>query len=126
MTGKELRELDAFIAEHVMGYEWWLFHGKPPSKDKWCTLCKPGTWQPGQGGLHVDYPHKDDEKDFGCVPRYTTDPAEAFLVLDLCQQKTSVIISRNRVWEQKIGGKSAEAETLALAICLFARKVLEK
>jgi hypothetical protein len=139
MNEKEMRELDAWIAEHVMGWKWFAF---PPVTDgtrKWTILLKTSSWQRRQGGKQVSAPHKNDEIDIGSVPQYTTDPAAAMEVLRKIGEEMG-----GRTYGLRIHGPSAEfkvhfwtvtddefdveanAPTLELAICLFAKQLFSK
>ena len=90
MSEKQLRKLDAWIAEHVFGFD----------------MAKTSV---------------DD------IEHYTTDPAEAMQVLE------ELLILHNgepfEIWRGGSGmwhlGKS-KAETLPLAICLFAKELFAK
>ena len=104
MSVTEQRELDAWIAERVMG---WI----PTFKD-----CGKSP-----SGCETLFPH------------YTTDPAAAMEVLKKCAEKCSLagmefVIVRGfdwRVCAEPQRGISTFAETLELAICKFAKKLWE-
>lgn len=61
------------------------------------------------------------------VPNYTTDPAAAMDVLKKIRDEGVVVAIHGNILSQ-IGGKrlEVEAETLELAICLFAKKLFSK
>ena len=124
MTDKELRELDAWIAEHVMG---------------WITECH-------EDRVLFFPPDLDTEKkrrkwSYGIsINRYTTDPAAAMMVLEKCimylsDKFGSVDLDHHGKFEiaAMMRGEYAadtendvDAETLPLAICLFAKKLFSK
>lgn len=112
-----MRELDAWVAENVM--EW--------------TNIEP---HPNCGFLG-DCPTGSKSR---CAVSYlTTDPAAAFAVLEKCGDKASmtvvkgettgewyVIADRSETYPMPNGElPNAKAETLALAVCLFARKLYD-
>ncbi len=114
MTPTELRELDAWIAEHVMGWK---------------------ISQAGNSG-------KNQSGQWKSIPIYTTDPAAALEVLKKCYEKIwsdnpiitkcqhfKIEIWNNGLWVVQQSEKietSIESETLELAICLFAKKLFSK
>lgn len=118
MTDKEKRELDAWIAEHVFGWDLdsanfpsgydVAFCGYPPDSKRWRGIALP----------HV-------------VPHYTTDPAAIMEVLKKCADVTNVELSfwnvtrRWSVGSQSLDGPE-KADTLELAICQFAKRLFEK
>ena len=117
MTTQELREMDAWIAEHVMGLTVTVKESK--------TL--PGIMTVGQtrGGI-----------DLG-LPNYTTDPAAAMEVLQKCAEKIRDTELAVEVYAptrsepswfvlDSEGSISGIAPTLPLAICLFARELFKE
>lgn len=103
MTPTELRELDAWIAEHVLGYTYSNHN-----------LCCKKTGRFIQAGL----------------PYYSSDPAAAMEVLKKC---IAVIEDVHFGWhlERRCyfvwgDGEKEFAETLELSICLFAKKLFTK
>lgn len=126
MNEKQLRELDSWIAEHAMGWRDFKvgiygagaperepsIHGTPPTR-------KSGVFS---------------------VPNYTTDRAAAMAVLEKCSafdQKVKVCIQQDspsdwRVcrlyWQdyRPIEDWYSHAETLPLAICIFAKKLFSE
>lgn len=104
MREKKLRELDAFIAEHVMGW-------KHSSSDFY-------QWKTERGNEYdpVTNPFSP-----------TTDPAAAMAVLEKIVEETEAM--PDSIYIGKVGtefmvgldGVEAVAETLPLAIALFAR-----
>ena len=95
MSEKQLRELDAFIAEHVFGFD----------------MAETSV---------------DD------IERYTTDPAAAMLVLEKCCDKLEgfeITVWRGEKWHcglRKGNTVHQKADTLPLAICLFAKELFAK
>lgn len=119
MNTKELRELDAWIAEHVFGATRALDkgYGSGRSDDKLAHTIR-------------------FTKEVGWIscPNYTTDPAAAMMVLEKCCGKIGPgsdveICLRFGVWnvsEWRANKIEEEAGTLPLAICLFAKKLFQK
>ena len=126
-TEKELRELEAWIAEHVMGYEErQCYNGSQRIEGQTFWVCK---------GRQVVAPSFNGKHRF---PPFATDPAAAMQVLEKCAEMlrkdcNSVEILRNTtgwavcsLYRDGFGHEehdTVEAETLPLAICLFARKL---
>ena len=112
MTTDEMRELDAWIAENVMGETL----GKKPPVD--------------------DVVYEDSERKFvkGLLKRYTTDPASAMEVLKKCVEKFPVEIyignfdkGRCRIkTDYDFDMTGGQADTLELAISLFAKNLFTK
>ena len=116
---KELRDLDLWIAEHVMAYT----RGHPGG-------CAKEYWQPP--------PYKFGVIPVEKVPKFTTNPADAMAVLEKCAEKCTVTIecakNASGDWQAMVsrlnqeGRKTVEdfckvADTLPLAICLFSKKI---
>lgn len=98
MNEKEMRELDAWIAEHVMGLSMEEQFGNPDNPIR-------GTITP---------------------PNYTTNPAAAMLVLEKCltmADELEIRLCYDCEYKVFDWSKAAKAETLPLAICLFAKKL---
>lgn len=125
MTTKELRALDAWIAEHVFGckvhhVESGVFGGVDYEDCIHCT------------GKHPDLRRWDGEKSYSWKP--TTDPAAAMEVLKKCAEKTDQmsIVECIGDWVVTHGDGNdpttpdGEGKTLELAICLFAQKLFSK
>ncbi len=107
MNEKELRELDAWIAEHVMGYE----------ND---VIYK-------QFYIHPDHPNGINKSD--C--KFSTDRAAALQVLEKCAEKLDDPDKFNPgIKITKCGDgwwfDSQKYETLPLGICMFAKKLFSK
>lgn len=111
MKTEQLQELDAWIAEHVMG---WV-------KSKECDY----GWITPVGKMKLE------------TENYTTDPAAAMEVLRKCAFKRDLIISctasewiiSDDLPETEIQDfvtNRVEAGTLELAICLFSKKLFSK
>lgn len=108
MSDQDKRELDAWIAEHVMGWkrgpQWgngngeWL-NGEIP-------VC---TWH--------------------TAPQFCTNPVAAMALLEKCAKKAvsiSIVPQSNGGWiiyAHGIDTNMVEADDLPLAICLFAKKL---
>lgn len=103
MNSTELRQLDAWIAENVMGFS---------------TLCKRMP-----DGKISDFIIGDGSR---FCP--TIDPAAAMEVLKKCARKSCPLIQHgaNEVYYISSMVAKSEAPTLELAICLFAKKLFEK
>lgn len=123
MSAEEKRELDAWIAEHVMGHRRRNRNGRDemefPLDDGTTKWIGPSLW-----------------------PNYTTNDADAMAVLKVCAKKrtahwdkycpdvTLSISSPRPEWDNKWiimsdaeGTITAEADTLPEAICLFSKKL---
>lgn len=139
MSEKELRELDAWIAEHVFNYVWardtaWIRSDFPRGsmfrKGTKCLVekvCKELSWSKLTGGeaFAPDRYHH--------VPHYSTNAAAAMMVLEKCLSKVrDLTMAEYEDLESfngyRVYGRSGEAiaETLPLAICLFAKKLFCK
>lgn len=150
MNDKEMRELDAWVAEHVMGL--------PPcyvviKRGLFYRLGDRGyTSKMSEAGRYTleeakarEWRH-DEQVTYAPwqCEKYTTDPAAAMLVLEKCVARC--ILSRAEIGigeysdldgfqgfkvhafcfsSQKVEASSV-AETLPLAICLFAKKLFQK
>jgi hypothetical protein len=112
MKPNESRELDAWIAEHVMGHE------------------------VGYGEILTVEPDRNGEPnitDHQPIPEYATDPAAAFAVLEKCAARLPVAVFKGAIghgwvadYESPEGydySIAATAPTLPLAICLFAKQL---
>lgn len=145
MSETELRELDAWIAEHVMGLAkafglkkrgYWY---RPEAKGY--TDRQSEAWRlPLEEAKKHEYKRGDEpvlifELD---TPRYTKDHASAMMVLEKCAGKVNVTIAEvglvwdvmARDWDRVNTGDqiqpelvSAQGDTFLLAICLFAKKL---
>lgn len=130
-TEKELRELDAWIAEHVMGYRWFAYEGG--KSNRFCDLQIPSDWQARHGGIQCESSLEGYERDIGGVPKYTTNPADAMAVLEKCcaetMQEDCVYIGKTES-EWIVGHTTRNfeevADTLPMAICLFAKQLFSK
>jgi len=137
MTATEMRELDAWIDEHVMGLvqEYAVMKGgrfyRPRSCGYTDCLTEAGRYSKadaereivGGGPMKlIPFP----------IPHYTTDPAAAMIVLEKCAEKclNLEIDFRKGTWAVGLWRIAtpleATAETLPLAICLFAKKLFSK
>lgn len=110
MSEQELRELDAWIAEHVMG-----------CKPKFKRYASHSDWECecplfSHGKEHLDHGVSD----------YSTDPAAAMQVLEKCvadSEGYQIHIDDGYSVSWGKDGCSANGETLPLAIALFAKKL---
>lgn len=111
---RELRELDAWIAEHVMGMKVISKYDPRPTV---------GTEDDYFVREWIDVSHS--------LPHYTTSDADALAVLRKCLEKSAFGLAiQDTTKGYSISFKidwshEAHAETLPLAICLFARKIFE-
>jgi hypothetical protein len=126
MSDTELRELDAWIAEHVM------FYKRTEQPDSHTDAGDPLFWDSGKAvvisrpyfsALHKKYAHSWSK--FGP----TTDRAAAMAVLEKCVEIGLLSISMQggspRVWRTDGELKITNAETLPLAICKFAKEIFQ-
>lgn len=106
---KELRELDAWIAEHVMG---WV----PHCRNSACYVLKAE-----QHTVMTGTSCKAFVDEF--LP--TVRPAKAMEVLKKCADKCASVevYKGNHFFEVRHDGMAASSETLELAICRFAQKL---
>lgn len=129
MTDSEMRELDAWIAEHVFGYRWFAFEGG--KGNRFCDLQIPSTFQERHGGIQCDAPLVGYERDIGGVPRYSKEARPALEVLEKCFDKVGLIDAHRVkcgefnfcIGATYVTDSEVEAKTLPLAICLFAKKL---
>lgn len=153
MKTNELRELDAWIAENVMGWRWYCAIGKAYLFPPWAFERLNNFSVHWTAGIHEKGWTRQQAKREPCkklltgsniegigddieFPKYSTDPAAAMDVLKKCFDKTGQIeVFRTQIHPFKFGvvGKwlpsadyECEAETLELAICLFAKKIFTK
>lgn len=123
MNQNELRELNTWIAEHVMG---WI-------KCDVKNLDHSGRFSISDTGFVLIHAPRVQIKQF----RPTTDTAAAFEVLKKCLDNQREFGFGDPCFISKDGGYwlravkdgkhiDGEAETLELAICLFAKKIFTK
>lgn len=111
---KELRELDAWIAEHVMGMKCISKDGPRPTS-----------------GTEDDYFVREWIHASNSLPHYTTSRADAMAVLVKCLEKLAFGIAIQNypggvsVSKKIDGGLNALAPTLELAICRFAKALFQ-
>ena len=117
MTESQLRELDAWLAEHVMGFV--------RCEMGWQEWCAAGKDKKGRKQERLLFTK--------CFEAWspTTKPADALSVLEKCIVKYDARIAASKhpklevvVWCEGLGVE-VTAPTLALAICLFAQQVFE-
>jgi hypothetical protein len=112
VNAKELKELDAWIAENL--FTW--------------TNCRDGY------GDEVRYGGTESEQAVNLpFPHYTTDPVAAMSVLKKCLNRTNYFTvgcddGFFKIEASYIDGGIVvtQAETIPLAICLFAKKLFAK
>jgi len=124
MTPTELRELDAWIAEHLFGL-------KANIRLLGSTETAIGfTTNPYflEGGHEIEA-----IKQYCAAPNYTTDPAAAMMVLERCYEKSpqlSFCTCKSpygyKFWLPNNYSIALNAETIPLAICQFAKNLFEK
>lgn len=128
----ELKDRDAWIAEHVMGYRWWF-----DVMSTEALLLPPDAKWPEQKGFKLQDskpPLCTDETDLSCF-RPTTSPADAMRVLEKCFKHSVLPICCG----VKFGGyycvefstleciaNAPVFDTFELAACNLARKLFEK
>lgn len=142
MTESQLRELDAWIAEHVFGYKWGHF-GSVDDKTGlpelgWkepIYLLEPERYGVEKSAHELPPQHRCKvdgwiNKGLPSYPEYTTDPAAAMAVLEKCREKESVTIGTLNgkccVTKSSWSRLFVESDTLPLAICLFAKQLFSK
>lgn len=140
MTTQELRELDAYIAEHLFGFKWGHFgfvkNGLPDFEREPIYLLPPSRFDGSTHSGHGrEFPRDkvDGWKYRGgnnLVPLYTTDPAAAMQVLEKCAEKVAILDFITLAkgpdgWLVASCLAQAEAETLPLTICKFARELFK-
>lgn len=133
MKEQELRELDAWIAEHVMGVNL--------KEASWyCPRCRESV-EP----IKVTHGERHDIRAGGCgefvhcdFPAYTTDPASAMEVLKKCIERDKTNDSSYQLnfsyrdkphpfgYEICCGDFCEDADTLEQTICLFAKNLFSK
>lgn len=138
MTTDEMRELDAWIAEHVMRRK--------------CNSCVDGLykklgdaqyaemreWFISQGSKKIQWPKREPDIKCDHAKRYSTDPAAAMEVLEKCTDRLDCedikigfctgIWRLQSVYRENPGANGriiVRAETLPLAICLFAKELFK-
>lgn len=112
MTDKQLRELKECIWTKVLGWSKWR-EEEYPHRLGWAK-------DNGEGEKRLDADMDDP----------TTDPGAAMAVLEKCGEKETITLGVLKgkwcVTKATWSGLFVEAETLPIAICLFARKLFGK
>ena len=114
MNTEEMRELDAWIFQHVFGYIPWR-EEEYPHRNGWAKGDE-------YGEKVLDYDK----------PEFTTSPADALAVLRECYPQVggssiqTAFIGQYLVWHGDNFDQRVKADTIELAICLFARQLFEK
>lgn len=119
MTTKELHELDAWIAEHVMGWKQVKF-----------INCVEGTFAISEVYGVAKHKRRNELEPFNP----TTDPASAMMVIEKCGLRLSGttikirLLCGNLSWivSSTVCDACGNAESLPLAITKFARKLYDK
>jgi len=125
LTDKELRELDAWIAEHVFGWHRQSFENGYLRQN----LLVENKFRADKYRRHGWH---NDVEVLDTFPKFSTDPAAAMQVLEKCIEKEPNGIVCGNLKGQWCatthgwGGAFCEAETLPLAICLFAKQLFSK
>lgn len=126
MKDQEHSQLNSWIAEHVTR------RGTGHYYCSGCRQCVP-IEEVTSGGYHENC-QIGGKIDNG-IPHYTTSPADALEVLKKCAEKCEkdcklIGIRRAEVWtvfaRDHYDRETAEAETIELAICLFAKQLFSK
>lgn len=126
MNDKEMRELDAWIAEHVMGQQ--------------CKTCVNGmhrkygpekyaemrAWFLERGSFKKHWPL--EEPDILCdhFKKYSTDNAAAMELINRCLDETDLRIHKTENGYGIIAQRDVFESTLPLAIALFAKQLFSK
>jgi hypothetical protein len=134
MNETELRELDGWIAEHVLGWKWfrYLKERSPEYSERRTLMDKPNRYVRKAKGAE---PLAADA--FYNIPKSSTDPSAALMVLKRCAKETVFPILtgvKADGWYCELGvgvltGGPTDIDdwkgqkTLELAICLFAKKL---
>ena len=128
---KELKELDAWIGEHVMGFHRMNFDN---GHDQFNYL----TIQKERADKTRKHGFVEGNRMIDSFPKYTTDAAAAMRVLEKCQRRIPTVLdldgSSPRIVALRISdldglhliAPSATACTLSLAIARFAKKLYSK
>jgi hypothetical protein len=124
MNEKELRALDAWIAESLFSWK----RNNHESRKAYDVYITPDGEHKYVGGAPMGMPYECDHPDNDMFAP-TTDPAAAMQVLGECSRQVQVTVwKRVNDWQvfsqhMQIHG---EGETLPLAICKFARQLFER
>ena len=122
------RELDALIAEKVMGWKWFIGVANLGSGPKYRYLDEPRVWNPprvewdGKTEMPVNHPIIDTQRH----PDYSSDIAAAWEVVEKYKGWGSGVQVRivNRFAQALILEQHSQADTVPLAICRAALKAL--
>jgi hypothetical protein len=126
-TETQLRELDAWIAEHVFGWH----KIQTGQNHSLCSVCGNGF-----GARHNHYYPDFHGSMSGSVPFYSTDPAAAMQVLKRCVEFAKRNLGHSVILTDTMNGycvgltipsfKFITADTWELAIALFAKALFRK
>ena len=125
MNEKELRELDAWIAVHVIGW------------NRLDVKTDPTDNRTIDGVLYSPPGCRYDCGQSSCVPCYSANPAAAMQVLEKCARGRTITIEHGATAQNKMqwmvaclnDGKEDNckcADTLPLAICLAAKQIFHR
>lgn len=112
VSNKELRQLDVWIATHLFG---WV---------RTDVKCEPSDNRTIGGFLYSPDGFNMDMNQGSYPPHYTTDPAAVMPVLEKCVEKShTVCLMRGFRIVNASTSCDAEASSLPIAICLFAKQL---
>lgn len=93
------RELDALVAEHVMGYQWQRFNfaplGWPGPNGK---LLAPWRWLVSDFGPRAEPARGDETRFIDNIPHFSTDMAAAWRVVENLARRGWKVDVQNRYW----------------------------
>lgn len=135
-TPNRLRIIDGLIAEHLFGWKWFSALGAayliPPWGQEEATNFKV-HWTPGLKWRRIaedrlraakkcyDIEHHYTAYERWSLPKFTTDPAMAFSVEEeLCKRNVTLNLMFTKPYRPPWQVHTAAANTLALAVCLYA------
>ena len=127
MCDQANRDIDALVAEKVMGYKWWK-HTLWPTTDKVVRMLRLNT-SPYYNTVLADGDEPLSPNWVANVPHYSTDIKDAFEIvvhfLKYAYGFELTWLEAGEEWECSIGDKYAIAQTAPLAICSAALLVVE-
>jgi len=117
MTIKQLRELDAWIAEHVMGWK--------QSNSDFCQLVTQSGEQVGEPVCDPWSPTTNPAAAMAvwqsCLEKVSTKSIETYIGVDESPEYRPVVCITMKEMKNTV-----MADTLPLAICLFAKEIFSK
>lgn len=125
MNENEMLQLNAWIAEHVLGWKWYRYL---PEDNHAYSGCRTLANRQHKHLVKANGGEPLAEDAFYNIPKPTTDPAAAFAVLEKCCQRwnRSIPVCYSKGWPQPWSFDREKADTLPLAICLFAKQCYSK